>query len=68
MSSISSSNMYDVLPSALFERITKMKRIGKSTVKIQPVNNGAVNSSQSSHFNYHKMQLLILPHWNGPLL
>ena len=50
MSSISSSNMYDVLPSALFERITKMKRIGKSTVKIQPVNNGAVNSSQSITF------------------
>ena len=50
MSSISSSNMYYVLPSALFERITKMKRIGKSTVKIQPVNNGAVNSSQSITF------------------
>ena len=50
MSSISSSNMYDVLPSSLFERITKMKNIGKSTVKIQPVNNGAVNSSQSITF------------------
>ena len=50
MSNFSSSNMFDVLPSALFERITTMKRIGKSTVKIQPLNNGNVNSTQSITF------------------
>ena len=60
MSSISSSNMYDVLPSALFERITKMKRIGKSTVKIQPVNNGSINSSQSITFQLPQDAILDL--------
>ena len=50
MSSFSSSNMFDVLPSALFERITTMKKIDKSTVKIQPLNNGSVNSTQSITF------------------
>jgi len=52
MSSISSSNMYDVLPSALFERITKMNRIGKSTVKIQPLSTGNINSSQTVTFQF----------------
>ena len=50
MSNFSSSNMFDVLPSSLFERITTMKRIGKSSVKIQPLNNGSVNSTQSVTF------------------
>ena len=50
MAQFSSSAMFDVLPSALFERITTMKRIGKSTVKIQPLNNGSVNSTQSITF------------------
>ena len=44
------SAMFDFLPSGLFERIQKMKRIGKSTVKIQPLNNGSVNSTQSITF------------------
>ena len=50
MSSFTSSSMYDVLPSALFERISTMKRIGKSSVKIQPLNNGSINSTQSITF------------------
>lgn len=50
MSSFTSSNMFDVLPSALFERITSMKKLDKSTVKIQPLNNGSVNSTQSITF------------------
>ena len=50
MSSFTSSSMYDVLPSALFERISSMKRIGKSSVKIQPLNNGSINSTQSITF------------------
>ena len=44
------SAMFDFLPSGLFERIQKMKRIGKSTVKIQSLNNGSVNSTQSITF------------------
>ena len=50
MAQFSSSAMFDVLPSSLFERITTMKRIGKSSVKIQPLNNGSVNSTQSITF------------------
>ena len=50
MSAFNSSFSYDVLPSALFERITTMKNIGKTTVKIQPLNNGSINSSQSITF------------------
>jgi hypothetical protein len=49
ISNFSSSGMFDVLPS-LFERITTMKRIGKSNVKIQPLNKGNVNSTQSITF------------------
>jgi hypothetical protein len=49
MSNFSSSGMFDVLPS-LFECITTMKRIGKSNVNIQPLNNGNVNSTQSITF------------------
>ena len=50
MSNFTSSSMYDVLPSSLFERITTMRRIVKSTVKIQPLNNGSINSTQSITF------------------
>ena len=50
MSSFSSSSMYDVLPSALFERVSTMRRIPKSTVKIQPLNTGSINSTQSITF------------------
>ena len=50
MSAFNASFSYDVLPSALFERITTMKNIGKTTVKIQPLNNGSINSSQSITF------------------
>ena len=54
MSNFSSSMSYDVLPSNLFERITTMRRLVKSTIKIQPLNNGSINSTQSITFNYLK--------------
>ena len=41
---------YDGLPSSLFERISTMRRIVKSVVKIQPLNNGSINSTQSITF------------------
>ena len=60
MSTFTSSNMFDVLPSALFERITTMRRIVKSTVKIQPLNNGSVNSTQSITFQLPQDAILDL--------
>ena len=60
MSNYSSSPMFEFLPSALFERITKMKRLGKSTVKIQPLNNGSVNSTQSITFQLPNDSILDL--------
>ena len=52
--------MFEFLPSALFERITKMKRLGKSTIKIQPLNNGSVNSTQSITFQLPNDSILDL--------
>ena len=60
MSTFTSSNMFDVLPSALFERITTMRRIVKSTVKIQPLNNGSINSTQSITFQLPQDAILDL--------
>ena len=60
MSTFTSSSMYDVLPSALFERISTMRRIGKSTVKIQPLNNGSINSTQSITFQLPQDAILDL--------
>ena len=60
MSTFTSSSMYDVLPSSLFERISTMRRIGKSTVKIQPLNNGSINSTQSITFQLPQDAILDL--------
>ena len=60
MYTFTSSNMFDVLPSALFERITTMRRIVKSTVKIQPLNNGSINSTQSITFQLPQDAILDL--------
>ena len=60
MSTFTSSNMFDVLPSALFERITTMRRIVKSTVKIQPLNTGSINSTQSITFQLPQDAILDL--------
>ena len=66
MSNFSSSTGFDVLPSALFERITTMKRIGKSNVKIQPLNNGTVNSTQLDLATIELSALIKLPHNGAP--
>ena len=60
MSIFSSSMNYDVLPSNLFERITTMRRLVKSTVKIQPLNNGSINSTQSITFQLPQDAILDL--------
>ena len=60
MSNFSSSMNYDVLPSNLFERITTMRRLVKSTVKIQPLNNGSINSTQSITFQLPQDAILDL--------
>ncbi len=41
---------YDVLPSSLFERISTMRRVVKTVVKLQPLNHGSINSAQSKTF------------------
>jgi hypothetical protein len=54
------SYYYEVLPSSLFERISTMRRIVISTVKIQPLNNGSVNSTQSITFQLPQDAILDL--------
>ena len=60
MSTFTSSMNYDVLPSSLFERISTMRRIVKSVVKIQPLNNGSINSTQSITFQLPQDAILDL--------
>ena len=60
MSTFTSSMNYDVLPSSLFERISTMRRIIKSIVKIQPLNNGSINSTQSITFQLPQDAILDL--------
>ena len=60
MSTFTSSSMYEVLPSSLFERISTMRRIVKSVVKIQPLNNGSINSTQSITFQLPQDAILDL--------
>jgi hypothetical protein len=60
MSTFTTSMNYDVLPSSLFSRISTMRRIVKSTVKIQPLNTGSINSTQSITFQLPQDAILDL--------
>jgi hypothetical protein len=52
--------MYDVLPSALFVRISAMRHKGNGTVQIQPLNNGSINATQSITFQIPQDAILDL--------
>jgi hypothetical protein len=60
MSTFTSCSMCDVLPSALFQRISAMPHKGKGRDKIQPLNNGLINATQSITFQLPQDAILDL--------